>query len=99
MKFEPSYNLFKKDLIKNRSNIIWSSLIADLDTPVSAMLKIGSNIPYSFLLESVEGGETKGRYSILGLNPDIIWRCYGNKAEINKNAMINYTAPLENPQF
>ena len=51
MKFEPSYNLFKKDLIKNRSNIIWSSLIADLDTPVSAMLKIGSNIPYSFLLE------------------------------------------------
>ncbi len=89
MKFEPSYNLFKKDLIKNRSNIIWSSLIADLDTPVSAMLKIGSNIPYSFLLESVEGGETKGRYSILGLNPDIIWRCYGNKAEINKNAINN----------
>ena len=58
---------------------------ADLDTPVSAMLRIGENEPYSFLLESVEGGESKGRYSILGLKPDLIWRCYGDKAEINYN--------------
>ena len=57
--------------------------MADLDTPVSAMLRIGENEPYSFLLESVEGGESKGRYSILGLQPDLIWRCYGNNAEIN----------------
>ena len=49
------------------------------------MIRLGENSPYSFLLESVEGGDTKGRYSILGLNPDLIWRSHKNKAEINYN--------------
>ena len=78
MKFEPSLSTFSKNINKDKSQIIWTSLVADLDTPVAAMLKIGSDLPYSFLLESVEGGDTRGRYSILGLNPDIIWRCYGD---------------------
>ena len=82
MKFEPSLNTFRKNIKKEKSQIIWTSLVADLDTPVAAMLKIGSDLPYSFLLESVEGGDTRGRYSILGLNPDIIWKCYGNTMEL-----------------
>ena len=86
MKFEPILNIFSKNIKKKKSQIIWTSFVADLDTPVAAMLKIGSDLPYSFLLESVEGGNTRGRYSILGFNPDIIWRCYGNEAEINLNA-------------
>ena len=90
MKFEPSLNTFCKNIKQEKSQIIWTSLVADLDTPVAAMLKIGSNLPYSFLLESVEGGDTRGRYSILGLNPDIIWKCYGDKAEINFDAINSY---------
>ena len=90
MKFEPSLNTFCKNINKDKSQIIWTSLVADLDTPVAAMLKIGSNLPYSFLLESVEGGDTRGRYSILGLNPDIIWRCYGDEAEVNFDAINSY---------
>ena len=86
MKFEPILNIFSKNIKKKKSQIIWTSFVADLDTPVAAMLKIGSDLPYSFLLESVEGGDTRGRYSILGLKPDIIWKCYGNEAEINLNA-------------
>jgi len=85
MEYQPNFKTFKNIIKKEKSYIIYTSLVADLDTPVSAMLRIGENEPYSFLLESVEGGESKGRYSIIGLQPDLIWRCYGNKAEINHN--------------
>lgn len=63
-------------------------MVADLETPVSAMLKIADGKANSFLLESVEGGDTRGRYSIIGLKPDVIWRCMGDKAEINRNARM-----------
>ncbi len=52
--------------------------------PVSAMLKLAEGRPYSFLLESVEGGAVRGRYSAIGLKPDLIWRCFGERAEINR---------------
>ncbi|MFP6780041.1 MAG: anthranilate synthase component I [Alphaproteobacteria bacterium] len=85
MEYLPNFKTFKTKIQKEKAYVISASLVADLDTPVSAMLRIGENEPYSFLLESVEGGESKGRYSILGLKPDLIWRCHGNKAEINYN--------------
>src|SRR3954452_24044158 len=66
--------------------VVWTSLVADLETPVSAMLKLAEGRPYSFLLESVEGGATRGRYSIIGLKPDLVWRCRGERAEINRRA-------------
>ena len=62
-------------------------LVADLETPVSAFLKLGEGRDNAFLLESVQGGETRGRYSIIGLKPDLIWRCRDDKAEINRNAL------------
>src|SRR6185437_12998365 len=61
-------------------------LIADLDTPVSAFLKLGADTPNAFLFESVQGGETRGRYSIIGLKPDLIWRCLDGRPEINIDA-------------
>jgi anthranilate synthase component 1 len=69
-----------------RPQVVWTSLVADLETPVSAMLKLAESRPYSFLLESVEGGAVRGRYSAIGLKPDLIWRCFGRRAEINRNA-------------
>ena len=62
--------------------VYWERRVADLETPISAMLKLASDEPYSFLLESVEGGKTRGRYSFIGLKPDLIWRCFQEKAEI-----------------
>ena len=63
-------------------------LVADLETPVSAFLKLShgraGNI---FLLESVEGGATRGRYSMIGLDPDVVWRCTGPEAEIDRDAL------------
>ena len=69
------------------AQLVWTRLIADLETPVSAMLKLADGQPMSFLLESVEGGAVRGRYSIIGLAPDTVWRCFGNQAQINRNAL------------
>lgn len=72
--------------------VVWTRLVADLETPVSAMLKLSDGQPHSFLLESVEGGTVRGRYSFIGLRPDTVWRCQGNAAEINSQFQTNPTA-------
>jgi anthranilate synthase component I len=60
--------------------------VADLETPVAAFLKLAQGRPNAFLLESVEGGAARGRYSVIGMEPDLIWRCRAGKAELNRNA-------------
>jgi len=65
---------------------VWTTLVSDLETPVSAFLKIAAARPLSFLLESVEGGALRGRYSIIGLDPDLIWRTVAGQAEISRTA-------------
>ncbi len=72
---------------KGAPQVVWTTLVADLETPVSAMLKLADGKPNSFLLESVEGGAIRGRYSFIGLRPDVVWRCRGNKADINRDAV------------
>jgi anthranilate synthase component 1 len=82
MDVRPDYASFAVAYREGRSQVLWTTLVADLDTPVSAMLKLACNRPNSFLLESVEGGAIRGRYSFIGRDPDLIWRCQGNAAEI-----------------
>jgi anthranilate synthase component 1 len=86
MAIEPSFAGFAPGYEAGRGQVLYARLIADLETPVSAYLKLGAGRDNSFLLESVQGGETRGRYSIIGLKPDLIWRCRDGKAEINDNA-------------
>jgi anthranilate synthase component 1 len=82
----PSFDDFRRTYDAGKPQIVARVLVADLDTPVSAWLKLGAHDPYSFLLESVQGGEIRGRYSIIGLKPDIVWRCRGTRAEVNTRA-------------
>jgi anthranilate synthase component 1 len=84
MQIEPEENAFAKRYACGDPQVVWTSLVADLETPVSAFLKLGGSRPPSFLLESVEGGAVRGRYSIIGLAPDLIWRTRGTHAEINR---------------
>lgn len=58
--------------------------VSDLEAPVSAMLKLGADKPGSFLLESVQGGDFRGRYSIIGLKPDFVWRVRDGRAEASR---------------
>ncbi len=82
----PSYADFARGYDAGRPQVLYARLIADLETPVSAYLKLGASRDNSFLLESVQGGEARGRYSIIGMKPDLIWRCRDGKAEINRDA-------------
>ena len=82
MEFHPPEAAFASDYSRGRPQVVWAELPADLDTPVSVMLKIGEDLPYTALLESVQGGATRGRYSFIALKPDIVWRCHGSAAEI-----------------
>ncbi len=83
--FSPDEAAFTEIFSKGKSQLVWTTCPADLDTPVAAMLRLMEDGKPSFLLESVEKGEIRGRYSVIGLMPDLIWRCKGNKAEISYN--------------
>jgi len=83
-KISPSLNLFLKNFKNKKNQIIWKSLKSDLDTPVSAYLKLCKNKENSFLLESVQDGTYRGRYSIIGTDPDLIWKCNNGIAYIKK---------------
>ncbi|HTQ12391.1 MAG TPA: anthranilate synthase component I [Rhizomicrobium sp.] len=86
MAIEPSFEAFAKAYGAGQPQVLYARLIADLETPVTAYLKLGSSRDNAFLLESVQGGETRGRYSIIGIRPDLIWRCRDGRAEINRDA-------------
>lgn len=82
MKLTPEFDQFEKNYNKNINQIVYCRLAADLDTPVSLMLKLTNEEENSFILESVTGGEIRGRYSIVGMRPDKIWKCLGKKSYI-----------------
>jgi anthranilate synthase component 1 len=88
MSIEPAYPAFEQAYRAGRPQLVWTRLIDDLETPVSAYLKIGHGRPYAFLFESVEGGAFRARYSIITLNPDLVWRCRGDQAEVAEGADI-----------
>ena len=88
----PDLDAFAAAYDAGKAQVVSASLVADLETPVSALLKLADGRPYSFLLESVTGGAVRGRYSILGIKPDLIWRCRGDQAEINRRARFDRDA-------
>ncbi|SMQ74586.1 anthranilate synthase, component I [Altererythrobacter xiamenensis] len=71
------------ELAAGRPALVWRKVIADTETPVGAAVKLIEEGRGDFLLESVEGGEVRGRYSLLGLDPDLVFRASGANAEIN----------------
>ena len=89
MELTPSYEEFAAKYEAGENQLVYSRLAADLDTPVSVMLKLSEAQKDSFILESVTGGEIRGRYSIVGLKPDLIWRCRGTTSELNREARFD----------
>ena len=81
---EEDFDSFAAGFAAGMPQLVHRVLVADTQTPVSAYLKLAGDKPNCFLLESVEGGEVRGRFSVIGLAPDLIWRCRNGVAEINK---------------
>ena len=82
--YYPDLAEFKRQAEKATVIPVYRELLADLETPVSAFRKIDDG-RYSFLLESVEGGEKWGRYSFLGINPSVIFRVQGSQVSVEEN--------------
>lgn len=74
----------RRALAAGQSALVWRRQIADTDTPISAALKLFEADRGDFLLESVEGGAVRGRHSLIGLAPDLVFRAQGHAAEINR---------------
>ena len=85
----PAYDDFARAYEVGHNQVVYTRLAADLDTPVSLMLKLAGAAKDAFVLESVTGGEVRGRYSIVGMKPDLIWRCDGTQARINRHARFD----------
>ena len=75
----------RKALAYGRPALVWRQVVADTETPVGAALKLFCEGRGDFLLESVEGGDVRGRYSLMGLDPDLVFRATGDRAEINRD--------------
>ena len=93
MSYSPALTDFKTHYEDGKTQLVWQWIPADLETPVSAFLKLSKDKPYSLLLESVEGGAVLGRYSAIGLDPDLIWKYADNKVTVNGE--VDDRAPLE----
>jgi anthranilate synthase component 1 len=93
----PSFKEFCKKAKEGNLIPVYKEILADMETPVSAFFKMNSS-KYSFLLESIEGGEKWARYTFLGFNPSIIFKSKGNTIHIingqNEEELINVTSPL-----
>jgi len=85
----PDFGDFEAGWSAGRNQLVFTRLAADLDTPVSLMLKLADAGKNSFMLESVTGGEVRGRYSVIGLKPDVIWDCRGTTSRINRQARFD----------
>ena len=92
MTANPEYAAFRQTYDAGKPQLVWRTMVADLETPVSAFMKLAGGQPHSFLLESVEGGAVRGRYSVLGMKPDLLWKCVGNMAWVNRNARTDADA-------
>ncbi len=88
----PDYDSFARRYDAGENQIVYTRIAADLDTPVSLMLKLTEAGSNAFILESVTGGEIRGRYSIIGMNPDLIWDCRGTTSRINRSARFDMDA-------
>src|SRR3954452_22084205 len=82
MQIEPAYEEFEAAHARGEPQLVFTRLVSDLETPVSAFLKLAGGRKNAFLLESVEGGAVRGRYSMLGFDPDLLFRAEGRQAEI-----------------
>ena len=83
---------FEAGWAKGQNQLVHARLTADLDTAVSVMMKLTDAGRDSFILESVTGGEVRGRYSIIGCKPDLIWECHGQTSRLNRTARFDREA-------
>src|ERR1700730_6561806 len=94
MQLEPSFEAFSAAYTEGKPQIVSITLVGDLETPASAFMKLAGDRPSAFRLEAVDGGSARVRYSMIGLEPDLIWRCQDGAASINRQPSGDKFEPL-----
>ncbi|NWF53479.1 MAG: anthranilate synthase component I [Syntrophaceae bacterium] len=94
--YHPSFAEFQELAQKGNLVPVYREILADEETPVTALMKI-SRRPYAFLLESVEGGEKWGRYTFLGADPKAVFRIRAGIVEVQENGCTRWVRPEANP--
>ncbi|MFU8880853.1 MAG: anthranilate synthase component I [Rhodobacterales bacterium] len=89
MELTPDFDSFARAYEAGDNQVVFARLAADLDTPVSLMLKLTGGAKDAFMLESVTSGEVRGRYSIIGMKPDLVWQCHGQTSRLNRHARFD----------
>ena len=84
----PSLDEFRKVARPGALVPVYREILADLETPVSAYMRIAKGQQYAFLLESVEKADTIGRYSFIGANPSTIFRSKGKQITLTREGRI-----------
>jgi anthranilate synthase component 1 len=97
MPLQPAFDDFARAYDQGHNALVYARLAADLDTPVSLMAKLGEARTDTFMLESVTGGEVRGRYSVVGMKPDLVWTCHGTTSRINRQARFDAQAFTDQP--
>lgn len=99
MTADDQYGAFAAGYDAGRAQIVFRRVVADLETPIGAYLKLAEGRKNTFLLESVQDGATVGRYSMIGFDPDIILKVEKGQASINRNAGLTPEAftPVSEP--
>ncbi len=87
MKITPNLSNFSDVYAQKKPQLVTTRYIADLETPISVLQKLTAGKTNCMLLETVNKGTLRDRYSMVGMEPDIIWRAKGNSSEINENAL------------
>jgi anthranilate synthase component 1 len=85
MTIETARDAFDADFNRDGAALVWTRRIDDLETPVAAMLKFGAHTPGACLLESVTGGDQRGRFSAIGMDPDAVFRIVEGRPEISRS--------------
>ncbi|KKC34801.1 anthranilate synthase component I [Devosia psychrophila] len=83
---------FSEQYTAGKSQIVWRRIVADLETPVGTYLKLAQGRKNTFLLESVQDASVRGRYSIIGTQPDVILKVEAGAATINRGAQVDETS-------
>ena len=97
MALYPTFDAFEQAWAQGKNALVYARLAADLDTPVSLMAKLAEARTDTFMLESVTGGEVRGRYSVVGMKPDLIWSCHGTQSRMNREARFDAAAFRDQP--
>jgi anthranilate synthase component 1 len=86
MSINPTSDVFAAGYRRGKPQVVWTSLVSDLENPITAYLKLAAGEKHSFLLESVVSGNKKDRYSFIGVRPDLIWKCKRKESFLNRAA-------------